>query len=149
MAVKADTDLRKLDEQDHDDSDLVDKNILGAMIIDNIAENYPGITHFFNTLKLVSLTETEAFFSVADVVTSEWINNHYMDILEKVFSEESEEDLGIKKIKVDSRDISVPPGISIKKEKPRQRGLTRVKEGQLNGRQTFNNCGFQTFHINF
>ena len=96
MAVKADTDLRKLDEQDHDDSDLVDKNILGAMIIDNIAENYPGITHFFNTLKLVSLTETEAFFSVADVVTSEWINNHYMDILEKVFREESEEDLGIK-----------------------------------------------------
>ena len=139
MAVKADTDLRKLDEQDHDDSDLVDKNILGAMIIDNIAENYPGITHFFNTLKLVSLTETEAFFSVADVVTSEWINNHYMDILEKVFREESEEDLGIKKIKVDARDISVPPGISIKKEKPRQRGLTRVKEGQLNGRQTFNN----------
>ena len=40
MAVKADTDLRKLDEQDHDDSDLVPKTLLGAIIIHNIGENY-------------------------------------------------------------------------------------------------------------
>ncbi|MEE2975100.1 MAG: chromosomal replication initiator protein DnaA [Thermodesulfobacteriota bacterium] len=138
MADEADN-LRNLSQQDHVDSDLVDKNVLAAMIVDNIAENYPGITHFFDTLKLVSLTESEAFFSVTDVMTSEWINNHYMHILEKVFREESEEDLGIKKIHVDARDATVATGIHIKKEKPKKRGLTRVKEGQLNGRQTFDN----------
>ncbi|GIR28693.1 hypothetical protein CM15mP43_03170 [bacterium] len=31
-------------------------------------------------------------------MTAEWINNHYMHILEKVFFEESEEHIGTKKL---------------------------------------------------
>ncbi len=33
-------------EQEDGDIELVDKNILGAMVVDNIAESFPGIKHF-------------------------------------------------------------------------------------------------------
>tara|TARA_B100000959_G_scaffold286780_1_gene367220 strand:- start:3467 stop:4894 length:1428 start_codon:yes stop_codon:yes gene_type:complete len=124
-------------EQEDGNIELVDKNILGAIIIDNIAESFPGIKHFFNTLKLVNLNDTEAKFFVSDMMTAEWINNHYLHILQKVFDEEAREDVGPKKVVVESRDASLVPEIKIKKEPVKQRGLTRVREGHLNGKQTF------------
>ena len=124
-------------EQEDGNIELVDKNILGAIIIDNIAESFPGIKHFFNTLKLVDLNDTEAKFFVSDMMTAEWINNHYLHILQKVFDEEAREDVGSKKVVVESRDASLVPEIKIKKEPVKQRGLTRVREGHLNGKQTF------------
>ncbi|MEE2701508.1 MAG: chromosomal replication initiator protein DnaA [Thermodesulfobacteriota bacterium] len=126
-------------EQEDGDIELVDKNILGAMIVDNIAESFPGIKHFFNTLKLVDLSDTEAKFFVSDMMTAEWINNHYLHILQKVFDEEAKDDVGSKKVVVESKDrnVSSVPEIKIKKEPTRQRGLTRVREGHLNGKQTF------------
>ena len=139
MAKKTDPTLAEVEQQEHGDVDLIDKNILGAMIVDNISENYPGIRHFFNTLKLVDLNETEARFIVSDMMTAEWINNHYIHILEKVFKDESKEDLGFKKVIVEPEDVSSVPEIKIKNEPAKQRGLTRVREGQLNGKQTFFN----------
>lgn len=138
MVKTADFSSARLAQQEHGDVDLIDKNILGAMVIDNISENYPGIKHFFYTLKLVGLNETEAKFFVSDMMTAEWINNHYLHILDKVFKEESKEDLGSRKVIVGSEAISSVPKIKIKKASTKkQRGLTRVKEGHLNGAQTF------------
>ena len=70
-------------------------------------------------------------------MTAEWINNHYMHILEKVFWEESEEVLGSKKVLVSSQDLVTTPSLKIKKKASKNRGLTRIQEGTLNGRQTF------------
>ena len=39
-------------EHEHGDKDLIDKNILGAMVLDTIRESYPGIQQFFTTIKL-------------------------------------------------------------------------------------------------
>ena len=87
-------DKRAQNVNEHLDSDLVDKNVLGAMVLDNISQNYPGIKQFFSTIKLIEVNDKQATFIVSDVMTSEWINNHDMHILEKVFWEESEEELG-------------------------------------------------------
>ena len=122
---------------EHLDTDLVDKNVLNAMVLDNITENYPGIRQFFSTLKLIDVDDKLATFVVSDLMTAEWINNHYMHILEKVFWEESEEDLGFKKIVVNSQDAYTSPALQTKKKIQKPRGLTRVHEGTLNGRQTF------------
>jgi chromosomal replication initiator protein len=122
---------------EHKDSDLVDKNVLCAMVLDNISENYPGIKQFFSSLKLLEISKVEARFVVLDLMTAEWINNHYMHILEKVFWEESEEVLGSKKVLVSSQDLVTTPSLKIKKKASKNRGLTRIKEGTLNGRQTF------------
>ena len=105
-------------EQEDGDIELVDKNILGAMVVDNIAESFPGIKHFFNTLKLVDLNDTEAKFFVSDMMTAEWINNHYLHILQKVFDEEAKDDVGSKRVVVESKDrnVSSVPEIKIKKE---------------------------------
>ncbi len=123
---------------EHLDSDLVDKNVLGAMVLDNISQNYPGIKQFFSTIKLIEVNDKQATFIVSDVMTSEWINNHYMHILEKVFWEESEEELGYKKVVVNSQDAYKSRNLKPKKKAPNSRGLTRVHEGTLNGRQSFN-----------
>ncbi len=123
---------------DHLDTDLVDKNVLNAMVLDNITQNYPGIKQFFSTIKLIEVNDKQATFIVSDEMTSEWINNHYMHILEKVFWEESEEELGFKKVVVHAQDAYRSPNLRPKKKKPNSRGLTRVHEGTLNGRQTFN-----------
>ena len=139
MVKAADFTIAKVEQQEHGDVDLIDKNILGAMILDCISENYPGIKHFFNTLKLVDLNKTEAKFVVSDTMTAEWINNHYMHILEKVFKDESKEELGFKKVIVESLVVSSVPGAKIKRGPVEKRGLTRVKVGQLNGKQTFFN----------
>ena len=40
---------------DHLDTDLVDKNVLNAMVLDNITQNYPGIKQFFATIKLIEV----------------------------------------------------------------------------------------------
>ena len=76
------------------------------MVLDNISQNYPGIKQFFSTIKLIEVNDKQATFIVSDVMTSEWINNHYMHILEKVFWEESKEELGYK-----LRDIETELGI--------------------------------------
>ena len=131
-----DKQAQKLNE--HLDSDLVDKNVLGAMVLDNISQNYPGIKQFFSTIKLIEVNDKQATFIVSDVMTSEWINNHYMHILEKVFWEESEEELGYKKVVVNSQDAYKSRNLKPKKKTPNSRGLTRVHEGTLNGRQSFN-----------
>ena len=123
---------------DHLDTDLVDKNVLNAMVLDNITQNYPGIKQFFSTIKLIEVNDKQATFIVSDEMTSEWINNHYMHILEKVFWEESEEELGFKKVVVHAQDAYRSPNLRPKKKKANSRGLTRVHEGTLNGRQTFN-----------
>ena len=123
---------------DHLDTDLVDKNVLNAMVLDNITQNYPGIKQFFSTIKLIEVNDKQATFIVSDEMTSEWINNHYMHILEKVFWEESEEELGFKKVVVHAQYAYRSPNLRPKKKKPNSRGLTRVHEGTLNGRQTFN-----------
>ena len=123
---------------EHLDSDLVDKNVLGAMVLDNISQNYPGIKQFFSTIKLIEVNDKQATFIVSDVMTSEWINNHYMHILEKVFWEESEEELGFKKVVVNSQDAYKSRNLKPKKKTSNSRGLTRVHEGTLNGRQSFN-----------
>ena len=131
-----DKQAQKLNE--HLDSDLVDKNVLGAMVLDNISQNYPGIKQFFSTIKLIEVNDKQATFIVSDVMTSEWINNHYMHILEKVFWEESKEELGYKKVVVNSQDAYKSRNLKPKKKTPNSRGLTRVHEGTLNGRQSFN-----------
>ena len=123
---------------DHLDTDLVDKNVLNAMVLDNITQNYPGIKQFFSTIKLIEVNDKQATFIVSDEMTSEWINNHYMHILEKVFWEESEEELGFKKVVVHAQDAYRSANLRPKKKKANSRGLTRVHEGTLNGRQTFN-----------
>ena len=130
-----DKQAQKLNE--HLDSDLVDKNVLGAMVLDNISQNYPGIKQFFSTIKLIEVNDKQATFIVSDVMTSEWINNHYMHILEKVFWEESEEELGFKKVVVNSQDAYKSRNLKPKKKGSSTRGLTRVHEGTLNGRQSF------------
>mgnify|MGYP001223069201 FL=1 len=130
-----DKQAQKLNE--HLDSDLVDKNVLGAMVLDNISQNYPGIKQFFSTIKLIEVNDKQATFIVSDVMTSEWINNHYMHILEKVFWEESEEELGFKKVVVNSQDAYKSRNLKPKKKGSSARGLTRVHEGTLNGRQSF------------
>ena len=130
-----DKQAQKLNE--HLDSDLVDKNVLGAMVLDNISQNYPGIKQFFSTIKLIEVNDKQATFIVSDVMTSEWINNHYMHILEKVFWEESEEELGFKKVVVNSQDAYKSRNLKPKKKGSNTRGLTRVHEGTLNGRQSF------------
>ena len=130
-----DKQAQKLNE--HLDSDLVDKNVLGAMVLDNISQNYPGIKQFFSTIKLIEVNDKQATFIVSDVMTSEWINNHYMHILEKVFWEESEEELGFKKVVVNSQDAYKSRNLKPKKKGSNARGLTRVHEGTLNGRQSF------------
>ena len=107
---------------DHLDTDLVDKNVLNAMVLDNITQNYPGIKQFFSTIKLIEVNDKQATFIVSDEMTSEWINNHYMHILEKVFWEESEEELGFKKVVVHAQDAYRSPNLRPKK-----------KEGQLKG----------------
>ena len=91
-------------EHEHGDKDLIDKNILGAMVLDTIRESYPGIQQFFTTIKLLEVNQTEAIFVVSDLMTAEWINNHYMHILEKVFHEESEEHIGTKKVIVKAQE---------------------------------------------
>jgi len=131
-------DKRAQNVNEHLDSDLVDKNVLGAMVLDNISQNYPGIKQFFSTIKLIEVNDKQATFIVSDVMTSEWINNHYMHILEKVFWEESEEELGYKKVVVNSQDAYKSRNLKPKKKTPNSRGLTRVHEGTLNGRQSFN-----------
>ena len=68
-------------EHEHGDKDLIDKNILGAMVLDTIRESYPGIQQFFTTIKLLEVNEAEAIFVVSDLMTAEWINNHYMHCL--------------------------------------------------------------------
>jgi len=123
---------------EHVDSDLVDKNVLGAMVLDNISQNYPGIKQFFTTIKLIEVNDKQATFIVSDIMTSEWINNHYMHILEKVFWEESEEELGLRKVVVNSQDAYKSRNLKPKKKVSKSRGLTRVHEGTLNGRQNFN-----------
>ena len=130
-----DKQAQKLNE--HLDSDLVDKNVLGAMVLDNISQNYPGIKQFISTIKLIEVNDNHATFIVSDVMTSEWINNHYMHILEKVFWEESEEELGFKKVVVNSQDAYKSRNLKPKKKGSSARGLTRVHEGTLNGRQSF------------
>ena len=96
---------------DHLDTDLVDKNVLNAMVLDNITQNYPGIKQFFSTIKLIEVNDKQATFIVSDEMTSEWINNHYMHILEKVFWEESEEELGFKKVVVHAQDAYRYPNL--------------------------------------
>ena len=108
-------------EHEHGDKDLIDKNILGAMVLDTIRESYPGIQQFFTTIKLLEVNEAEAIFVVSDLMTAEWINNHYMHILEKVFHEESEEHIGIKKVIVKAQEEAPNNEIKIKKEnKPKK-----------------------------
>ena len=68
--------LKQKLEAEHGDKDIVDKNILGAMVLDTIRESYPGIQQFFTTLKLLEVNEEEAIFVVSDLMTAEWINNH-------------------------------------------------------------------------
>ena len=123
---------------EHGDKDLIDNNILGAMVLDSIGENYPGIKQFFNTLKLLEISEKEAIFVVSDEMTAEWINNHYMHILEKVFFEESEEHIGTKKLVVKAQEESQLKTTTIKKSRVKQEdGPINVKIGTLNGKQRF------------
>ena len=125
-------------EHEHGDKDLVDKNILGAMVLDTIRESYPGIQQFFTTIKLLEVNEDEAIFVVSDLMTAEWINNHYMHILEKVFHEESEEHIGIKKVIVKAQEEAPNNEIKIKKKTSQRKiGRIKVKEGELNCEQNF------------
>ena len=125
-------------EHEHGDKDLIDKNILGAMVLDTIRESYPGIQQFFTTIKLLEVNEAEAIFVVSDLMTAEWINNHYMHILEKVFHEESEEHIGIKKVIVKAQEEAPNNEIKIKKKTSQRKiGRIKVKEGELNCEQNF------------
>ncbi len=130
--------LKQKLEAEHGDKDIVDKNILGAMVLDTIRESYPGIQQFFTTLKLLEVNEEEAIFIVSDLMTAEWINNHYMHILEKVFYEESEEHISTKKILVKAQEESPIKETKIKRSKIKlKEGPIPVNIGNLNGRQTF------------
>ena len=53
-------------------------------------------------------------------MTAEWINNHYMHILEKVFFEESEEHIGTKKVVVKAQEESEIKETTIKKSKSKK-----------------------------
>ena len=55
VQMSEDIQLKQPADLEHTDKDLVDKNILGAMVLDTIKESYPGIKQFFSTLKLLSL----------------------------------------------------------------------------------------------
>ena len=138
VQMSEDIQLKQPADLEHTDKDLVDKNILGAMVLDTIKESYPGIKQFFSTLKLLEVKEKEAIFVVSDLMTAEWINNHYMHILEKVFFEESEEHIGTKKVVVKAQEESEIKETTIKKSKSKKRaGVVPVKIGSLSGKQNF------------
>ena len=76
---------------DHLDTDLVDKNVLNAMVLDNITQNYPGIKQFFSTIKLIEVNDKfKAQISVLQISLIEKTN--MMESIRQELKETSDEE---------------------------------------------------------